>query len=113
MAIPFAFVDEMSPEDVIPRWFSKHYKRLSKTKGLIKQTAMHHDGSQYILDSQRFNVMADVVCRPCNTGWMSGLERAIQEILLTPSGSTILTDVEHLTFADWMTMKSIVLELAE
>lgn len=101
---------EMSPEDVIPKWFSKYDTWVRKRKGVIKQKAQLHDGSIQILDSQRHNVIANVVCTPCNTGWMSGLEAALKEMLMTPTPPTALTDVERLTFAAWMTMKAIVLD---
>ena len=41
---------------------------------------------------------------------MSGLETALKDMLMTPSGPAILTDVERLTFAAWMTMKAIIID---
>jgi hypothetical protein len=71
----------MSPEDVLPRWMSKAIQRSTK-KGLFEQYKFSNRTSKGPKSpKQRLALDAPVVCRPCNNGWMSQLDKLAQPIL--------------------------------
>ena len=63
---------------------------------------------------QRLALDAPVVCRPCNTGWMSQIDNLTQPILTpllkTNAHPRTLSPVDCATLASWMTVKSVVLD---
>jgi hypothetical protein len=72
--------------------------------GTGAQAKVHHTPASAL-------TVGGVVCRGCNSGWMSQLEGAVQPIfrrLLTERPSCLLTVQEQETLATWALMKAIV-----
>ena len=104
----------ISPEDLLPTWLSRFFRR---DLGI---TRFHHAESnrqgqfRRHPPTQRMRVEAWVVCRQCNTTWMSQLERATKPLLVPiikdPSKARSLSDEDAGTIAIWAILKAILVD---
>jgi hypothetical protein len=104
----------MSPEDVIPRWLSKLLRRQTGDAHFVQEIFSTRDGKQPKETRQRLALDAQVVCRPCNTRWMSNLDNrakpVLTELITKPRARRTLSARDCETIARWMVLKSIVLD---
>src|SRR5688572_1507065 len=109
--------EEMSPEDLFPSWLSRLCQRHLKTKAFRPVAATRNRAPALGPRSQRINVRLPVVCKPCNTQWMSQIENYVKPILtriiLNPSTSTTLNDEECAALIIWMAIKAVVVDHAD
>src|SRR4051794_30508676 len=98
----------MSREDVLPRWLHGGLRTASRADGSTRVQPLRAR-----LDL-RARIWANAVCRPCNNGWMSRLETAVQPalepLILGPSRQGSIEDATIL--ATWATKTSLIVELA-
>lgn len=100
---------DLTVEDVVPKGIA----RLYKTEGSVKRTTVagHQEGERRNY-GMAFKVR-NAVCRECNNGWMSGLQREAQPILklLLPGDRPLLiTPPAQRLLVAWLTMTAMVTE---
>jgi hypothetical protein len=105
---------ELSPEDVWSRWLSK-FMRGADPKVVFAQYFFTEIGDNATPKyGQTVQLIAPVVCTPCNNGWMAGLERCVKQLLTSlirsPRKPLTLTDTDRLAIAAWITCKAITLD---
>jgi hypothetical protein len=102
---------EMSAEHLYPDWLRQLYPVSKKSRHSTLNVSIRDETSATpgVSKSQRSHprainqIKAKVVCRKCNTGWMSRLESDAKPILksLIAGERTILTAREHKVLACW------------
>ena len=105
--------DPMSDEDIWPVWLSTHFKRAFNAKLFQHHITSARAGQSQREISQRVNMRAPVVCKPCNTKWMSQLENITKSVLVplidSPQKHRSLSRVDLLALANWMSVKSVAM----
>jgi len=104
--------EELTIEDAIPKGIARLFRtegtRRWGTTGLGRE--MKRVGGGVIFK------VRDAVCRPCNTGWMSGLQRTTQPLLkefVSAERQIRLDPSVQNALAAWMTMTAMVMEWAD
>jgi hypothetical protein len=106
----------MSEEDMFPVWFSTLCRDELNVK-LFNFSSQNEDGSVTTRKpTQRINVRHPVVCRPCNTQWMSQIENAakptLEKLILQPDTPHTFTEHEHASIVLWTAIKAVILDHA-
>lgn len=103
----------MSDEDIWPVWLSRHFRRAFNATLFQHNVTSQRGGLSDREISQRINLRAPVVCRPCNTKWMSQLEDITKKILVplidSPTKQRQFTRVDLLALANWLSVKSVAM----
>lgn len=64
--------------------------------------------------AQRINVRLPVVCKPCNTQWMSQIEKQVKplltQLIVKPDEPKVFSDEEWAALIIWTTIKAIILD---
>ena len=122
MAKPCIFcgcVGRMTKEHIWPRWFGKLLVKKSgasyvadsfvgEGKGPVSRSS--NTERQGDLTTMKFRV----VCKSCNSGWMSDLEQKAKPIILSQFGNpSPLSREEATILSKWVVMKVMVAEFAQ
>jgi hypothetical protein len=93
-------------EHVFPDWLGKALPR-------VRQINVTDDEYRPIWSLGSFNINKKIVCKPCNTGWMSHLEGIVRPLLADPIlyGSALtMTAAQQKQVAMWAVKTGMVLE---
>jgi hypothetical protein len=101
----------LTKEDVWPIWLTKYIPRDLRNYGA--ETIIVHrnriEKSQKKVDGDPRSRRVKLVCKKCNTGWMSQLQERAKNILLPlmTGGTTILGDEAQKLVAAWCAMSTM------
>lgn len=108
----------LSKEHLWPEWLGKMYLRKGDEKHTFgSQTHMDrqliHDGV-YERPGHLFTLKTRVVCRDCNSGWMSRVEHEVKPLILNMIGGKKIkiTRSEIELFSFWVALKVVTAEFA-
>lgn len=111
----------LSKEHIFPEWIQGVLpKRFRETTHKITRGADHQDlgiHSSYrpVRQGDPLARKVYVVCKSCNSGWMSRLQTRAKPIatLLIGGGGKLLTVADQKTLSAWMAMTTMVIEFAD
>ncbi|WP_114743524.1 hypothetical protein [Vibrio cholerae] len=108
---------KMSKEHLWPNWLNNLSEKDENAKyqeGAAYGIA-NNESNQFKMNVRSGDVMTKkyrVVCRTCNSGWMSSIEESVKPILLGAFGDCdkFLTNKELKELSTWLVMKNMVAE---
>lgn len=108
----FCGKEDLTQEHILPKWIQKYFQPSSVDLNVVQKS----DGKTYEFKEKAFNHTAKIVCKECNSGWMSDLENEVQG-LLGPmfngsNPSTILSTYERSLIAHWAAKTFAILEFS-
>ena len=108
-----------SKEHLWPVWMHEYLGKEGDGNNVRESTSFknreHIGGSKFERQGYLFTTKFRVVCRSCNSGWMSKLEEAIKPVLLklVKGEETKLQEEDQKLLSRWIAMKVITGEHAE
>jgi hypothetical protein len=105
--------DDVNREHILPKWFNKLYPAVPLTKTHV----VSEPGNLSFLSERKAEnsdgLIAEVVCKSCNSGWMSQIEDPVRNILFDANGNLVLSlseidrfNAERLSL--WLVLKSVI-----
>ena len=98
-------------EDVFPLWLTRKLPRRNAHVTAARAVGATALGPVNVFKSIAYRAQAKVVCAPCNTRWMSGIEKRASECLkslLFGSLAVSLDNHSQLRLATWAMLKALL-----
>lgn len=114
----FCGSEDMSEEHVIADWALRAFGRSRRPflrRGAMTASSIPGASGLRVTPEEPF-LTAKVVCRTCNNGWLSDIDRAASEVLkpVLQSGTTVtLSTAGQTAAANWVYKSAIVFDVAE
>ena len=100
----------VTKEDLFSKWILRLLAREFDTVKCRKGSSSRSSADAYWESDQPNRTVVKCVCRPCNNGWMSELERAAKPTLaslILGEGVALDTEMQE-TIAKWATLKAMI-----
>jgi hypothetical protein len=105
-------VNEVSEEDVFPKWLQRRFKRPEDSHGTLERIPNLNSEVRIERSVRVLKVAVEAVCFECNNTWMSGLQNNTKPIIasLLDETTTSLTPEECRQLTCWVVMSAMCLE---